>query len=93
MHASELRVRGLIRCAHLFHGPVEQLAIMIAPDVQIIRAHECIGDGGGLQRAGEMVAQINDQIGRLCAKVRLHGFEGAQIPVNIGEHGDPHNQE
>ncbi len=65
MSAVELRVRGLVRWTHLFHGAVEQLAIMIAPDTHIAFAYQRVRGDSGLQRAGEMVPQIDDQIRRM----------------------------
>jgi len=89
MPGVELRVRGAVRRAHLFRGPVEQLAIVISPDVHVAFAHKRIRRGSGLQRTGEVISQVDDQIRRLLPEIGLNGFERSQITVDVGENGDP----
>ena len=70
---------------HLCSGPVEQLAIMIAADVDIARAHQGIRGGGRLQRSRKMVSQVHNQIRRILSQIRPDGFERPEIAVDISQ--------
>ena len=57
------------------------------------RATQCdlgVGAAGRVEGAGEQVAQVHDQIGRLRAQVGQHGFKGEQVAMGVGEDGDAH---
>jgi hypothetical protein len=73
-----------------FDLTIQQLAVEIAANIDVTLAHERIRSGSGLQRTGQVIAEVDDHVRRMVAEIALYRFEGAQVAVNIGEDRDPH---
>lgn len=72
-------------------GGFEQLAIMVAADSNVPRVDEDVGGFTRLERARDMVAEVDNEIGRrLLADVGEHGAKSVEVSVNVGDGGDSH---
>ena len=81
---------GAIPAAHRGRFPADQPAIVIAPDRRKIARHQDVGRAGGIQRAAEVIAEIDHIVDGLCSDIGKHGFESKVIAVDIGDHCDFH---
>jgi hypothetical protein len=90
MAGGQLGVGGAVGWSHFGSRAVKELAVVVSADMEVAFVHQQVGCGGGLQRSGQVVAEIDDDVGRATGEVRAHRFEGTDVAVDIGDYGDPH---
>ena len=83
-------MRGSIGRAHLPGRAIDNLAIMIAPDMNVALLHQEISRRRGLQGSRYVVSQVDYHVRRTLGEVRLNGFQRAKVPVNVSQDRDSH---
>ena len=72
-------------------GAGEELALVVAADDRSVEAHEHVGSLGGLERAGEEVSGDDQAVDvPEPANPGEDGLQGPDVPVNVGDDGQPH---
>ena len=66
----------------------DQLAVVVALDLDPILRHEELGGFGGPERAGEMVAEVEEALDAAALEVGDDLLEGGEVAVDVGEEGD-----
>lgn len=93
MIARELLQGGMIGEPQAARRMLHQLPVMIAPNVEPPALREQkTGSQRSLQRARKVITQIDHQVRRVQTQIRQHGFQSQQIPVDVGDYGDPHGR-
>src|SRR5262249_10138474 len=72
-------------------GAVEQLPLVVPADDRGVEGHEDVGGLGWLQRPGEEVARDEQPVDvTRGAEVGEDCLERPEVPVDVGDGGDPH---
>ena len=66
----------------------DQLAVVVAEDVDPILRHEELGGLFGPERAGEVVAEVEDALDAAALQVGDDCLEGGEVAVDVGEEGE-----
>ena len=66
----------------------DQLAVVIAEDLDPILRHEELSGLFGPERAGEVVAEVEDALDAAALQVGSDCLEGGQVAVDVGEQSE-----
>lgn len=68
----------------------QQLAFVIACHRYGRKRHLNIRSARRVERSGNQIPQIHDQVGIFMGNITQHGFQSQAVSMDIGDHGDPH---
>lgn len=68
----------------------QQLAFMIACHRYGRERHLKIRTAGRVERPGNQIPQIDDQVGIFMRNITQHGVQSQTVPMDIGDHGNLH---
>ncbi len=69
---------------------VDQIAVVIAEQMDRIERHQHIDGGPGVERTAHHVAEVDDVPNSLRTNVRQDGFEREMIAVDVGDRSKAH---
>ena len=65
---------------------------MVAAHRRQAELDQAVGREGGLEGAGQAVAQVDDKVGRVPPQIQDDRLERLEVPMDVGHHGNAHGQ-
>ena len=90
MRSAESRSGRAVSFSHVSGGSIDQLAIVIASYRYESAFHQLVRRASGVERAGNAIAKVDGDVGRVVRNVGEHGLQGAKISMYVCDGGDAH---